>query len=152
MDAGYYVTTVEMAEAAAKCEQLPKSKKVKKIVTFNNEDTIEEYTSPYCDPSFIKSLSSRRFQHVLSATERMIVEMFYNDFEISFDPATSLSRKQIHNWFNRKLERYGKSKWSMQGRKWVYVVQRLNLCLSSWKYRDQSLVASPVISPSVSKS
>ena len=134
-----------MAEAVDECEQLPKSKTVKKIVTFSNEDIIEEYTSPYCDPSFIKSLSSRRCQHVLlSATERMIVEKFYNDFEISFDTATHVSSKQIHNWFNRKLERYGKSKWSMQGRKWAYVVKRLNLCASLWKYRDHSLVASPV--------
>ena len=153
MDTDYYFTKVEMAEAAAKCEPLPKSKEVKKIVTFSNEDTIEEYTSPYCDPSFMKSFRSRRCQHVLlSATERMIVETFYKHFEISFDPATSVSSEQIHKWFNRELERYGKSKWSIQGKKWAYVVLRLNLSYSLWKHRDQSIVASPVTSPSVSKS
>ena len=144
---------LKMAEAVAECEPLPKSKRVKKIVTFSNEDIIEEYTSPYCDPSFMKSPRSRRCcQHVLSATERMIVETFYDSFEISFDPATSVSTEQICNWFNRKLERYGKSKWSMHGKKWAYVVLRLNLSYSLWKYHDQSLVASPVTSPSVTKS
>ena len=147
-----------MAKAEAECELLTKNK-VKKNVTFNNEDSIEQYTSPYCDPSFMssESLSSRsvnKYQHVyLNHKERIVVETFYNYFEVSFDPTTSVTHEQIHNWLNSELERHGEKKWSKHGKKWTYVVKRLNLSLSLWKRRDQPLVASPITSsPSSSSS
>ncbi|XP_065892389.1 uncharacterized protein [Dysidea avara] len=135
-------------------KQVTSSKdKTKKSVTFNDEDTIEEYTSSYCDSSFMpftespSSSNAKRYRHVyLNPKEKKIVEMFYNNFEVSFDPAKSLTSEQIHNWFNSVLKRHGESKWSKQGKKWSHVVGRLNLYTSLWKHRDQPLATSPVTS------
>jgi len=67
-----------MAEAA----DIPTQRKVKKSVTFNNEDSIEQYSSPYCDPSFMSTESPsgrsiNEHRHVyLNQTEKTIVQMW----------------------------------------------------------------------------
>ena len=130
-------SNLTMAEAA----DITTQRKVKKSVTFNNEDTIEQYSSPYCDPSFMstespsgRSINKRRHVY-LNQRERTIVQMFYNNFELSFDPATSVTSEQVYNWFNSELERRGEKKWSKQGKKWTYVANKLNLDMSLWKRR-----------------
>ena len=135
-----------------------------KRVLFSPITSIEEYDSPYADPSFMATMDDgeqkhhKRYHTKLNYIEEVspsyivstyslicflifqaLIHKFQHYFMACFDVTKMATPKDIKNFFDTQLSRYGQEPWQYDSKKWMIAKSKLKVGVIMWQRRNTPL-------------